>query len=138
MRHTFLNLQFNILLKLSLYHTVSFTWQINIFFKLDKQLLYKLLKRNHGQTNNKMKEIKKKTVIGWDKEKYGSSIGQAPNQVNKRNVVTILQKRTWYIKLKLTGTDHFTRPNGKKYNTKTEKAKAMTPPNLEGIDRKIA
>jgi hypothetical protein len=69
----------------------------------------------------------------------GVSAGQLPNQVKRRNTVTKLQNTTrligevlnpLLIKLELL--------KEKANNNKTAKSKATTPPNLLGIERRIA
>jgi hypothetical protein len=69
----------------------------------------------------------------------GSSTGSAPIHVNKKKILISIQNRFCLIKLNcLPCLILFFFNKGKKNKIKIDINKAITPPNLFGIERKIA
>jgi hypothetical protein len=69
----------------------------------------------------------------------GSSAGQLPSQVNKRNTETKLQNKKRATGEKLNPLNRSLDLETVKRNiNKTDKRRATTPPNLLGIERRIA
>ena len=69
---------------------------------------------------------------------YGSSTGRAPIQVKRITVTINLQKAIFFIGINLFLLNFFSKAKGTKKRITIEKAKAKTPPNLLGIDRRMA
>lgn len=68
---------------------------------------------------------------------YGFSIGWAPAHVNIIKVLIKNQKRNW-LKGKYLEERNLNEYRGRKYKIIIENNRAITPPNLLGIDRRIA
>lgn len=69
----------------------------------------------------------------------GSSTGRAPIHVNKKKVITKIQNNTCFFKLNWFPWIFFLFfINGRNIKIKIDINNAITPPNLLGIDRKIA
>ena len=69
---------------------------------------------------------------------YGSSTGRAPIHVNKITVIINLQKNTFFTGINLFLLNWSLEIKGKVIKIAIEKTKASTPPNLLGIDRRMA
>ena len=86
-----------------------------------------------------LKKVKYKIVQIKETILYGSSAGQLPNQVKRIKTETKDQKRKRAKGEKLNPQKRsFELENVKKKRNKTEKRRAKTPPNLLGIERRIA
>ena len=66
----------------------------------------------------------------------GISIGWAPAQVNKIKLLENIQNNNWLKGLNVIGYRFFI--TGRVYKIIIDIKRAITPPNLFGIDRKIA
>lgn len=68
----------------------------------------------------------------------GSSTGRAPSHVRISHTLICHQKKTLFPGYSLIPRNLLLYSRGQIYRIKIDKAKAATPPNLLGIDRKIA
>jgi hypothetical protein len=68
----------------------------------------------------------------------GASTGRAPIQVNKSILTIKPQNRNWLIKKFLFLAIEKLSVNGRTARIAIDKIKQITPPNLFGIDRRIA
>lgn len=69
---------------------------------------------------------------------YGSSTGRAPIQVKINKTLNSAQIENFITKLKEFDLNIQNFKKGKTYNTATDKTKAITPPSLLGIERRMA
>lgn len=74
----------------------------------------------------------------WPIFSNGASTGFLPIHIKIQNLITINQKVVLANKLKLLLRIKGFKVNGKKYKIAIDMIRAKTPPNLLGIDRKIA
>jgi hypothetical protein len=69
----------------------------------------------------------------------GVSTGQAPIHVNKAMSIMKIQKRIWAVnKFLLLGRGEIVSVNGRIRNTRIDIRRQTTPPNLLGMERRIA
>lgn len=85
-----------------------------------------------------MKKEKYKMVKIWLIITKGYSTGQAPKNVNRKKILIISQNIIFLAGWKKKEENLFFIVRGREIIIKIDVAKAITPPNLLGIDRKIA
>ena len=78
------------------------------------------------------------TVVTCPIKTYGSSTGRAPIQVKINKILKSVQILIFISKLKELDLKIENFKKGRTYKTATDKTNAITPPNLFGIERKIA
>ena len=77
-------------------------------------------------------------VASWPIITYGSSTGRAPIHVRINHLATIVQNMSWAIGLNEYLVFLLVLENGRIRRISSAIARAITPPNLFGIERRIA